>query len=41
MGEIVGGMVADRMSNPKPLAAGAGIFAMICLVIGYLAGGSR
>ena len=41
VGEIVGGMVADRLSNPKALVAGAGIFAMICLVIGYLIGRSR
>jgi carbon monoxide dehydrogenase subunit G len=41
VGEIVGGMVTDRLSNPKALFAGAGIFAMICLVIGYLIGRSR
>jgi hypothetical protein len=38
VGELVASAVAGRLSDPKALAAGAGIFAMICLVIGYLLG---
>jgi uncharacterized protein len=38
VGELVASAVAGRLSDPKALAAGAGIFAMICLVIGFLLG---
>jgi carbon monoxide dehydrogenase subunit G len=38
VGELAAGVVAGRLADPKSLAAGAGIFAMICLVIGYLVG---
>jgi uncharacterized protein len=38
VGELVASVVAGRLSDPKALVAGAGIFAMICLVIGYLVG---
>ena len=37
-GRLVASVVAGRLSDPKALFAGAGIFAMICLVIGYLVG---
>ena len=38
VGDLVASVVAGRLSDPKALFAGAGIFAMICLVIGYLVG---
>ena len=41
VGELVASVVAGRLSDPKALFAGAGIFAMICLVIGYLVGRAR
>jgi len=41
VGELVAGVVAGRLSDPKALFASAGIFAMICLVIGYLIGRAR
>jgi len=41
VGELVASVVAGRLSDPKALFAGAGIFAMICLVIGYLVGRTR
>ncbi len=41
VGELVASVVAGRLSDPKALFASAGIFAMICLVIGYLIGRNR
>jgi hypothetical protein len=41
VGELVASVVTGRLSDPKALVAGAGISAMICLVIGYLLGKAR
>jgi carbon monoxide dehydrogenase subunit G len=41
VGDLVASVVAGRLADPKSLAAGASIFAMICLVIGYLVGRAR
>jgi len=41
VGELIASVVAGRLADPRSLAAGAGIFAMICLVIGYLVGRAR
>jgi hypothetical protein len=41
VGEIVTGVVADRLAEPKARFAAAGISAMLLLVIGYLIGRRR
>jgi carbon monoxide dehydrogenase subunit G len=41
VGEIVAGVVAGRLQDPKTLFASAGIFGMLCLVLGYLLGRAR
>jgi carbon monoxide dehydrogenase subunit G len=41
VGELVAGVVTDRLSDRRVLYAGAGIFAMLCLVIALKRGRSR
>jgi carbon monoxide dehydrogenase subunit G len=40
-GEIVASALAGRLSEPRALFLAAGIFGMICVVIGYLLGKAR
>jgi carbon monoxide dehydrogenase subunit G len=40
-GQIAASIAAERLSDPRALLAAAGIFGMLCLVIGYLLGRKR